>query len=168
MTISIIVAAADKGVIGKRGGLPWYLPAEMAYFKRNTMRHPIIMGRKTHESIGRALPGRNNIVISRNANYVAEGCIVVNSLDEALAAAGDADEVFIIGGESIYQQALPIADRIYLTKVRAAITGDKFFRYDPKDWQQVFSEKHTADAKNKYAYEFTVLTRHNTRSNPGL
>jgi dihydrofolate reductase len=161
--ISAIVAVAKNGVIGKEGGLPWYLPAELARFKEVTMGHPIIMGRKTHESIGRALPGRTNIVITRDKDYKAtEGCMVVNSLDEAIEQAkkaGGANEIFIIGGASIYEQAMPLLDRIYLTKVDAEIDGDKFFKYDPKKWNQISSEKHSADDKNKYGFEFTVLER---------
>ena len=160
--ISIIVAVSKNGVIGKEGDTPWYLPAEMAYFKEKTMGHPIIMGRKTHESIGRALPGRYNIVITRNKNFKAEGCDVVNSQEEALEKAKSAEggeEVFVIGGESIYKEALPLSDKIYLTKVSAEVEGDKFFKFDPTNWKQTFSEKHKADGSNKYDYEFTVLER---------
>lgn len=160
MIISLIVAVAHGGVIGKDGGLPWHLPGELVYFKQKTMGHPIIMGRKTHESIGRALPGRTNIVITRNPGYkAAEGCIVVGSLDDALARCGNADEVFIIGGESIYAAALPKANKIYLTKVGAQVDGDKFFKFDASQWRQTFSEKHGTDAKNKYPYEFTILEK---------
>lgn len=162
MIISIIVAAAKGGVIGKTNALPWYLPAEMAYFKQKTMGHPIIMGRKTHESIGRSLPGRYNLVITRNKKYIAEGCEVANSLKQALEKARNSpgsDEVFIIGGAEIYKQALPKADRIYLTKVNAEIDGDKFFNFDEAEWKQTFSEKHQKDEKNKYDYEFTTWQR---------
>lgn len=160
MVISIIVATAKNGVIGKVGGLPWYLPAELAYFKRVTMGHPIIMGRKTHESIGRALPGRVNIVITRDKKYqAAEGVIVANSLDEAMQIAGQAKEAFIIGGAEIYNLSLPKADRVYLTKVSADVEGDKFFKFDESTWSQVFSEKHSKDDKNKYDYEFTTWER---------
>ena len=111
--ISIIVAAARAGVIGKTGGLPWYLPADLAHFKKITTGHPIVMGRVTHESIGRALPDRRNIVITRDKNFSADGCEVVNSLGAALKLVEDEDEVFIIGGASIYQQALRFCKRIY-------------------------------------------------------
>jgi len=187
--VSAIVAVADNGVIGKQGGLPWHLPAEMDRFKQITMGHPIIMGRKTHESIGRALPGRYNVVITRDKSYRAEGCEVVGSLGEAIELAKKADggsaaqtskkskgpspaqtssveekfrrakEIFIIGGEQIYREAMPKLERIYLTKVHAKIDGDKFFYYDPKEWKQVSSEKHAADDKNQYDFEFTVLER---------
>lgn len=172
--ISTIVAVAKNGVIGKEGGMPWHLPAELARFKEVTMGHPIIMGRKTHESIGRALPGRTNIVITRNKDFKAEGCEVARSLDEAIEKANQTEggsaaqtskkfrrpkEIFIIGGEQIYKQAMPLLDRIYLTRVDAEVDGDKFFNYDPSEWKQISSEKHPADEKNQYDFEFTVLER---------
>lgn len=159
MTVSIIVATAKDGVIGKSGGLPWYLPAELTRFKQITMGHPIIMGRKTHESIGRALPGRKNIVITHDKNYKAEDCEIVTSLEEALKKASGADEVFVIGGESIYDLALPLADKLYVTLVDARVDGDRFFQFDEQQWKQVASAKHMADEKNKYNYEFTVWER---------
>lgn len=158
--ISAIVATAKNGVIGKEGGLPWYLPAELAYFKKVTMGHPIIMGRKTHESIGRTLPGRRNIVISRNPAYrPAEGAEVAGSLDEALGLVRGEKEVFIIGGAAIYEQALPKLDMIYQTLVDAQIDGDKFFNFDSSGWRKVGGEKHRKDAKNKYDFEFVTWQR---------
>lgn len=162
MTLSIIVAVSDNGVIGTEGKLPWNLPSEMAYFRQTTVGHPIIMGRVTHESIGKALPDRLNVVITRDKTYqAAKGCTVVTSLQSALSLpeVRTADEVFIIGGESINDQALPITDKLYLTKVSANIKGDKYFKYDPRDWQPVWSQKHKADKENKYNYEFMVLER---------
>lgn len=162
--ISAIVAVAKNGVIGKEGGLPWYLPAELARFKEVTMGHPIIMGRKTHESIGRALPGRTNIIVTRNSTFHVEGCIVVGSLNRALEAAKKAEgneEIFIIGGVNVYEQAMPLADRLYLTKVHANIPGDKIFRYNPSDWREISCEKHSADESNQYNFEFTILERKN-------
>lgn len=162
MILSIIVAVADNGVIGRGGSLPWNLPKEMAYFRQTTVGHPIIMGRKTHESIGRALPDRLNVVVTHEKGYqAAPGCTVVNSLEAALALpeVRNSEEVFVIGGESINQQALPFADRLYLTKVRAQVQGDKFFNYNPDEWQQTWSEKHARDSENKYDYEFTILER---------
>lgn len=155
--LSAIVATANKDVIGKTGGIPWYLPADLRHFKEITMGRPIIMGRVTHESIGRALPGRRNIVITRKPDYRADDCEVVASLEEAINLAGD--DAFIIGGESIYQQALPKVGRLYITKIEADIAGDKFFNYDPGEWQQLSSEKHQPDEKNPYAYEFLILER---------
>ncbi len=161
--ISAIVAMAKNGVIGKESGLPWYLPAELAHFKEVTMGHPIIMGRKTHESIGRTLPGRYNLVITRDEGYqVAGGSKVVGSLDEAIKVAekqNGSEEVFIIGGEQVYKEAMPRLDRIYLTKVDAEIDGDKFFEYDSNEWEQMSSKKHGANGKNQYDYEFVVLER---------
>lgn len=141
--ISIIVAVAGKNrVIGKKGGMPWYIPEELKRFKEITMGHPIIMGRKTHESIGRALPGRVNIVITREPNYLAEGCIVVNSLDEAIKTAQSrerSDEIFIIGGGQIYQESIGLADKLYLTYVDKEIEGDVFFP-DYSEFKKVISE----------------------------
>jgi len=162
MIISLIVAIAENGVIGKEGGIPWYLPADLAHFKQTTMGHPIIMGRKTYESIGRTLPGRYNVVITRQKDYRAEGCVVVGSLGQAIEKAKKAEgsnEIFIIGGEEIYNQAMPLADRIYLTKVHTSLAGDKFFKFDQKLWRQKSNETHTADDKNPSDYEFIVLER---------
>jgi dihydrofolate reductase len=161
MILSIIAATAENGVIGKEGGIPWYLPADLAHFKRTTMGHPIIMGRKTHESIGRALPGRYNVVITHQINYSIESCAVVHSLDKALKLpeVKKANEVFIIGGEEIYKLAMPIANRIYLTRVHTVVQGDKFFKFNPDQWHETSIEKHLADQKNQYDYDFTVLER---------
>lgn len=123
------------------------------------MGHPIVMGRKTHESIGRALPGRTNIIITSNPAYEAEGCVVVSSVGQAVTAAknsGGSDEIFVIGGESVFAEALPLANKLYLTKVNAKIDGDRFFRFDENQWKQLSSEPHSPDAKNKYPFEFTV------------
>jgi dihydrofolate reductase len=160
--ISLYVATSENGVIGKKNALPWYLPADLERFKQITMGHPIIMGRKTHESIGRALPGRTNIVISRNKNYRAKDCIVVGSLDEALETAQKSegnDEIFIIGGSSVFDEALALAGRIHLTRVKARVDGDIFFKFDPTGWHQTFSEKHQKDEKNQFDYEFVTLER---------
>lgn len=138
--VSIIVAiAGKKRVIGKKGALPWYIPEELKRFKEITMGYPIIMGRITHESIGKALPGRTNIVITHEPNYLTEGCVVVHSLDEALQKTKNADEVFVIGGGEIYQQALPLADKLYLTYIDKEIEGDVFFP-DYSDFKKVVSE----------------------------
>ena len=159
MVISAIVAASRNGVIGRQGGLPWNLPAEMAYFRRITTGHPIIMGRVTYESIGRALPGRQNIVITSQSDYRAEGCDVVGSVDEAIQAAAGADEVFVIGGSQIYQEAMSRLDRIYLTRVDAEIKGDKFFKFDGSDWVKKSSQRHPADEKHAYAFDMQVWER---------
>ncbi len=162
MSISLIIAVSENDVIGKENGIPWYLPADLAHFKRTTMGHPIIMGRKTHESIGRALPGRYNVVITHQKDYkAAEDCQVVHSLDEALSlpkVKADPD-VFIIGGAKIYNQAVPIANRIYLTRVHTKMEGDKFFKLDESQWREVSRQEHKADNKNMYNYNYLVLER---------
>ncbi|MBI2009000.1 dihydrofolate reductase [Candidatus Saccharibacteria bacterium] len=160
--ISLIVAATKNNVIGKENGIPWYLPADLAHFKNTTMGHPIIMGRKTHESIGKSLPGRYNVVITRQIDYkAADGCVVVHSLDEALNLPKvKADpEVFIIGGAEIYKGSLPLADRIYLTRIHTKIEGDKFFLFDESKWREISREEHKADDKNPYDYDFLILER---------
>lgn len=162
MIISAIVAVSKNGVIGNAGKIPWNLPAEQAIFKQTTMGHPIIMGRKTHESIGRALPGRTNIVITRQKKYQAEGCTVVESLEQAIRSAKEAegsDEVFIIGGEGIYKEAIPLLGKIYLTEVNADVEGDTFFMFDRSKWQELSRKAHKADDKNPYDYSFVILDR---------
>jgi len=148
------------GVIGRDGKLPWYLPNDLQYFKRITMGKPIVMGRKTHESIGRPLPGRANIVVSSNRHYEAPGCTVVGSLDEACAAAGRCEEIMIIGGASLYRDALPLASRIYLTEVNADVVGDvRFPPFDRRAWREIERAHHPADARNFCAHSFVVLER---------
>ncbi len=159
MVLSAIVAVSRNNAIGNKGSLPWKLPGEMAYFKKVTMGHPVIMGRVTFESIGRALPGRQNIVISSQKDYPAEGCNLVNSVDEALKAVAGAEEVFIIGGSQIYQEVMPRLNKLYLTRVDADVEGDKFFEFDEADWKEVWSEHHPADGQNAYAYELQVWER---------
>lgn len=159
--ISIIVAVAGKKrVIGKKGGLPWYIPAELKRFKSITMGHPIIMGRKTHESIGRLLPGRTNIVITHDPDFKAEGCIVTNDLDETLRLASLAqgnDEIFVIGGGEIYKQALPLAEKLYLTCIDKEIEGDVFFP-DYAEFKKVVSESDWQEHDN-IRYKFLELER---------
>lgn len=163
--ISLIVAKAQNDVIGDSNKLPWYLPADLKRFKELTTGRKVVMGRKTFDSIirtlGRPLPNRTNIVITRNLNFVAiPGVIVAHSLEEALNKTNNLKEVFVIGGAQIYQQALPLADRIYLTEVKANITGDTYFpatNYD--SWTEVSRENHLKDDKNEYDYDFVVLDR---------
>jgi dihydrofolate reductase len=160
--LSLIVAVARNGVIGRQGGLPWRLSADLRRFKELTMGHAIIMGRKTYESIGRPLPGRRMIVITRQADYRTEGAEVVGALDEALRRAADRGdgECFVIGGAEIYEQAKPQADRVYLTRVRAAVEGDTYFSpLNLTQWRLVSSESHAADAKNQYPFSFEVYER---------
>lgn len=160
MTISIIAAVSKNGVIGKTNALPWHLPADLRRFKELTAGRPIIMGRKTYESIGRPLPNRTNIVITSDKNFKAEGCVVVGSPDEALRAAEGAEEIMIIGGGEIYRQFLPKSSRMYLTEVDAEIEGDVFFpEFDRSEWREVFREAHKPDEKNKYPYTFLTLEK---------
>ncbi len=158
--ISIIVAASENDVIGRQGELPWRLSDDLKRFKAVTMGKPIVMGRKTWESIGRPLPGRQNIVITRRNGYTAEGCDVVASADDAVAAAGDAEEIMIIGGSEIYALFLPVADRLYLTRVHADVEGDAVLpALDAKDWQLASDERHEADENNEYDFSFRVYSR---------
>ncbi|MGV2871927.1 type 3 dihydrofolate reductase [Colwellia sp. E150_009] len=176
MTIlSMIVATADNNIIGKDNDMPWHLPADLAYFKKVTLGKPVIMGRKTYESIGRALPGRRNIVISRDENYIPQGkgsedVDVVTSVAEALAliehfnsrksAEEKIDEIMVIGGGAIYKHCLPNADRLYVTHIKADIDGDtQFPHYDDGSWQKVSSELRISDETNIYDLDFCVYQR---------
>lgn len=162
--VSLVVARADNGVIGHDNGLPWHLPADLKHFKQLTVGKPIIMGRKTYESIGRPLPGRHNIVVTRNAEWSAEGVTVVPNLAEAVVAAGldpqtRASEIAVIGGAEIYAQALFFADRIHLTEVHAKPEGDTLFpALDAATWQEVAREDHPA-ADGQPGYSFVTLDR---------
>ncbi len=159
MILSLIVAVAENGVIGRDGALPWRLPGDMAFFKATTMGKPIVMGRKTWESLGRPLPGRENIVITRDTSYLAEGAVVVNGLDAALEHAGDVPEIMIIGGAQIYEAALPIVRRIYLTRVHASPSGDTFFPdLNWEGWEEVAREDHEAEGDTP-AFSFVTLER---------
>ena len=158
--ISLIVAAAENDVIGRQGELPWRLSDDLRRFKAITMDKPIVMGRKTWESIGRPLPGRQNIVITRQPGYTAEGCDVVSSVDAAIAASGDADEIMIIGGSEIYALFLRRAERIYLTRVHATLEGDaRFMLPGTSDWRLVSDERHAADDSNEFDYSFRRYDR---------
>jgi dihydrofolate reductase len=166
MRLAIIVAVADNGVIGKDNALPWKLPDDMRHFKQVTMGKPIIMGRKTFESIGKALPGRTNIVITRNGAFTAEGVRCVSSLEEALQVAAQtvsmepAEEAVVIGGSEIYQAALPLADRLYITEVHANVEGDTVLpRVEWDDWREVRRERHVAQTPNPYDYSFVFYER---------
>jgi dihydrofolate reductase len=162
MKISLIVAMAQNRVIGRDNQMPWHLPEDLRYFKRITLNKPVVMGRNTFESIGRPLPQRTNIVISRNPGYRIDGAVVVNSLEAALQQCRElqAEEAMIIGGAQIYAQALPLADRLYLTEVAAVIEGDASFPdFDRSLWQEVARESHQATANNPYNYAFLVLEK---------
>ena len=154
--ISIIVAMAKNRVIGKENDMPWHLPADLQHFRKMTSGKPIIMGRKTYESIGRPLPKRHNIIISNNRDYKQEGCDVVGSLEEAVKVAGDVEELFIIGGGFLYNESINQADRLYLTFIDLEVKGDTFFpSYAHLNTTKVLSELHQKDDKNPYDYEFT-------------
>lgn len=158
--ISIIVAASTNNVIGVHGELPWRISDDLKRFKALTMGKPIVMGRLTWESIGRPLPGRQNIVITRQAGFLVEGCDVVESPAAALKAAGDAPEIMIIGGGQIYDRFLPKAGRLYLTRVHTRIEGDAFFpEIDNSEWEIVASESHAADGVNEFAFDFKTYER---------
>ena len=155
-TLSIIVAMAKNRVIGKDNAMPWHLPADLKYFRKVTSGKPIIMGRKTYESIGRPLPKRHNIIISRNRDYKVEGCDVVSSLEEAVEKAGPVDELFIIGGGFLYNQLINDADKLYLTFIDLEVEGDTFFpEYEHLSITKIASERHQKDEENPYDYEFT-------------
>jgi dihydrofolate reductase len=160
MLLSIVVAAAQNDVIGDRNALPWRLPDDLKRFKAITLGKPVLMGRRTFESIGKPLPGRSNIVISRQAGLQIDGCVAVNSIDQALVAAGSAPEVMVIGGAELYRQILPRTDVIYLTRVHAEIAGDTQFPHVVwDDWIELESEYHPADERHAHAFTFLKLAR---------
>lgn len=163
--ISFVVAMDRNRLIGRENGLPWHLPADLKHFKAVTLGKPILMGRKTFESIGRPLPGRRNIVISRNPHYQAPGCEVFTSLDNALAALADAEEVAIIGGMGIFTLALPLADKMYLTVIDETFEGDAWFpSFDESEWRCMATETHRhEDETGSFTYRFLTLER-NKRS----
>jgi dihydrofolate reductase len=161
-----MVAMAENRVIGRNNNLPWYLPEDLKYFKKTTMGKPIIMGRKTYESIGKPLPGRTNIVVTRNANFTADGVRVVHSLDDAIALATQisiidgSSEAIVIGGGQIYQAALPLVETLYVTQVHAKVEGDAFFpEVNWQNWQEFFREDWLKDEKNPYDYSFVILKK---------
>lgn len=161
MTIKlcVVAAVARNGVIGRDGALPWRIPNDLKYFKSITLGKPVIMGRKTHLSIGRPLPGRTNIIVTRNTKFQAEGCLVANSFEQAVEIATETaerdgrDEIMFAGGGEIYALALQIADRFYLTEIQADFDGDaRFPAYDKSDWDEVWREVHLEDSSLPYSY----------------
>lgn len=166
MTVSIIVAASENNVIGKDNAIPWHLPDDLKFFRKKTEGHPVIMGRKNFASIvaalGKPLPNRQNIVITRDTGFTADGCEIVYSIEEAisLASHGPTEEIFIIGGGEIYKQAMQIADCIYLTRVHAEVDGDVLFpEIDPDEWEVIEMVEHSADEKHEYAFTFLTYQR---------
>jgi len=162
MRISAIIAMSSNRVIGKNNQLPWHLPADLKHFKKITMGKPILMGRKTYESIGRPLPGRSNIIITRDSKFQAPGCIIRHSIESALttAALQHSEEIFIIGGALIFQETLPLIQRLYLTLIHESIEGDAYFpELNSAEWQKIEQIDHHPDKENNYSYSFKILDR---------
>ncbi len=158
--LELVVARARNGVIGRGNQLPWHLPEDLRYFKRLTMGLPILMGRRTWDSIGRPLPGRQNIVLSTRHDFAPAGATVVHSLDAAVAAAGAVDALRVIGGAGVYRLCLPRAAVVYLTEVEAEVEGDAYFpALEPGEWQERGREARPADEKHEYPYAFVTLVR---------
>jgi dihydrofolate reductase len=159
-TISIIVALSENNVVGVKNQLPWKLSADLKRVKALTMGHHIIMGRKTYESIGKPLPGRTNVIITRNKDFKAEGCVIARSLEHALEISKDDSEVFIFGGGEIFRDAMNLASKIYMTRVHTSIKGDTHFpEVKPFDWRIIHLEEFKADEKNEYDYSFMTLVK---------
>ena len=159
--ISFIWAMDEERAIGKNNQLPWHLPEDLKFFKRVTMGHPIAMGRKTHESIGRPLPGRENIIITRNKDYSSEGSTVFHSVKDFVEYSRQIeDEIFVIGGAEIFNETFEYADKLYLTRIHGRFSGDTFFpEFDLSEWKLVSNEKGIKDEKNPYDYEFCIYVR---------
>ena len=160
MILSLIAAMDNNRLIGQDNKLPWHLPADLAHFKNVTMKKPILMGRKTYDSIGRPLPGRKNIVLTRSNDFEIEGVTVYNSLDEAISASQDVDELMVIGGSSIYEMVLPKVQRMYLSYVDGKFEGDAWFpEFDENDWNIIDSKEQLPDEKNSYSCKFVTYER---------
>jgi|TARA_B100002003_G_C14035945_1_gene499190 dihydrofolate reductase len=162
MRISLIVAASENNVIGRDNALPWSLPDDLKFFREKTEGHPILLGRKNYESIGRALPKRRNIIISRQADLAIDGCEVVASVEDAisLAKTDEEEEIFVIGGGEIYNLALPLVDRVYLTRVHTELEGNVYFSDLPaEEWEEVSREEHAVDDRHEYAFTFLTYDR---------
>ncbi len=158
MLIALVAAVAANGVIGLQGKLPWRLPADLAFFKRLTLGHTVIMGRRTWQSLGRPLPGRRNVVLTRDPLFSASGCRVAHSAEEAVK--GETGELFVIGGQEIFRQFLPLAQRLYITHVDAEVPGDAWFpAIDAKEWREVSGTPGTVDQRNPYPHRFVVYER---------
>ena len=158
--VSMIVAMDENRLIGRDNALPWHLPADLAHFKRTTMGKPIVMGRKTWQSIGRPLPGRQNIVVTRNPDFAAAGCDLADSIESALALAGDVDEIMLIGGAGLYAQAMPLASRLYLTLIHHRFPeGDAWFPEIGADWTIAEQRRFDADQDNPYPFSFINFVR---------
>ncbi len=159
--LSAIAAMAEDRVIGKDNQMPWHLPADLKHFKAITTGHPVLMGRKTYESIGKPLPNRTNIILTRDTTYSAPDCLVVTSAESALNMAHEQEmnEIFVIGGAEIYRQLMPKIQRLYLTLIHHKFAGDTFFPELAGEWREISRENHSADDKNAYDYSFVVMER---------
>lgn len=158
--VSVIVAVGDGGVIGGNGGLLWHISEDLRMFRRVTTGHPVVMGRRTFASLGRPLPGRTNVVVTRNSSWRSDGVVAVGSLEQALAIFPSEEEVFVIGGGEIYARAMPLADRLYLTRVYARFEGDVFFpEWEPSEWRLVSSERFERGEVFTHPFEFQVWER---------
>ena len=158
--LALIVAMDENRLIGNDNQLPWRLPADLAFFKRTTMGKPIVMGRKTFDSIGRPLPGRRNIVITRDPEFSAEGCEVVHSIEAALAGCGDHDELMLIGGATLYEQTLDQVSCMYITRINHSFSGDTWFpEFDVTQWEIAEKEDFDADPDNPFTYSFVKYVR---------
>ena len=160
MFVSIIAAMDRHRVIGLHNQMPWHLPADLKHFKNTTLGKPIVMGRKTYESIGRALPGRRNLVVSHNVNLQIPDCEVVHSLEEVLQLLKNEEEIFIIGGANLFMQALPITQRLYFTLINNNFVGDTYFpEWQKNNWQEITRTQHKADIYNAWDYDFIILEK---------
>ena len=160
MRLSIVVAMDDNQLIGKGNGLPWHLPADLAFFKKITTGHSILMGRKTYDSIGKTLPNRRNIVITRNTDVSIPGCEVVDSIEKALSITQDEEEIMVIGGANLFEQLLPEVNKLYITRIEGEFEGETYFpHYDENDWLELSCESHQPDEINKHAYHFITFKR---------
>lgn len=159
--ISLIAAMAKNRVIGEQGGMPWHLPAELKYFMHNTIGKPVLFGRTTYENLPRKpLPKRDNLILTRDMSYQAPGAIVVHSLNEAIEKTDGAPELMIAGGATVYELAMPHAERMYLTLIDADVNGDTYFpSWDESEWETISSEQHPTDENNAYAFTTTILQR---------
>jgi dihydrofolate reductase len=161
--IAYVVAMDENRLIGRNNDLPWRLPDDMAWFRRHTTGKPCLMGRKTYDSLParfRPLPGRLNIVVTRNADYEAPGAVVVHSVEDALRAAGEVEEIIVVGGADLFRRLMPVVDRLYLTRIHGTADGDVFFpEYDPSFWREIYREEHPADDRHSYAFTWLILDR---------
>ncbi|WP_417900120.1 dihydrofolate reductase [Bacillus haimaensis] len=159
--ISFIVAMDINSLIGKENNLPWHLPADLKYFKNVTLGHPIVMGRKTYESIGKALPGRENFILTRDENYACVDCTIIHSISDIEALSKNLNkEIFVIGGAEIFKEAFYLADKLYITQISEKFEGDTFFpKFNKENWERTYTEKGVRDEKNPYEYTFNIYKK---------